>query len=203
MTNVSSLLRQADPLNEDFGHLDEARDRIRRTVVDASVGQPVSRSGVRRRQIIGAAGALAAALIVVGLLVGSGDRGTLQAAVRFEVRLAEEQPVPGLIVAHVGNDGRVIYLHPEAVVTNDDIAQSWVLPDGPVHFSVSVEFLPPGAQRMQQATAAHLGRPVAILIDGKVVIAPVVRSAITNSAVITDDFSRADAERIAEGIGIR
>jgi len=205
MINLSNLLRQADPLNDDSRHLDEARDRIRRNVVAAaSVSQPPSgRSLPRRRIVFGAVGAFAAGLIVVGLLVGSGDRGTLQAAVRFEVRLAEDQPVPGLIVARIANSGRVIYLHPEAVVTNDDIAQSWVLPDGPDHFSVSVEFLQPGAHRMRQATAAHLGRPVAILIDGKVVIAPVVRSAISTSAVITGDYSRADAERIADGLGMR
>lgn len=56
---------------------------------------------------------------------------------------------------------------------------------------------------MRQATAAHLSRPVAILIDGKVVIAPVVRSAISSSAIITGDYSRVDAERIANGIGMR
>ena len=36
-----------------------------------------------------------------------------------------------------------------------------------------------------------------------VVIAPVVRSAISSSAMITGDYSRADAERIANGIGMR
>jgi preprotein translocase subunit SecD len=44
---------------------------------------------------------------------------------------------------------------------------------------------------------------VLILIDGEVVAAPVVRSAVGDSAVISGDFSRSEAERIAEGIGIR
>ena len=43
----------------------------------------------------------------------------------------------------------------------------------------------------------------AILIDGEVVMAPVIRSAISNSALITGTFTRADAERIADGIGTR
>ena len=103
----------------------------------------------------------------------------------------------------LADSGRMIYLHPETIVTNDDIAQSWATEDGPDRFGVSVELLEAGAQRMRQATAAHIGRPVAILIDGQVVMAPVVRSAIGNSAMITGHFTRAEAARIADGIGVR
>lgn len=132
-------------------------------------------------------------------------RGTtaVLAAVRFEVRLAENQPVPGLVVAQVAQTGRLIYLHPEIVLNNDDIAQSWVSQDGPDRFSVSVQFLQGAAERMRQATTAHLGRPMAILLDGKVVMTPVVRSPIADSAMITGNFTRAEAERIADGIGKR
>jgi len=204
MTNVSDLLRQADPLNDEAGRLEDARDQIRRTVVAAaSVARPVSRRPLPRRRVVLAAAAGLAVLVVAGSFVGFGDRGALQAAVRFEVRLAEERPVPGLIVARVADSGRTIYLHPELIVTNDDIAQSWVTQEGADHFGVSVELLEAGAQRMRQATAAHLGRPVAILIDGEVVTAPAVRSAISNSAVISGGYSRSAAERIADGIGVR
>jgi hypothetical protein len=200
MNTVRDLLRDADPFNDDAGRLDDARDSIRLRVVTAAsvVRPPVS----RRRVVVGVAGSLAA-VTLVGLLVGFGDRGTLRAAVRFEVRLAETQPAPGLIVARVAESDRLIYLHPELVVTNDDIAQSWVVQDGPDRFNIAVEFLEVGAERMRQATSAHVGRPVAVLIDGKVAIAPIVRSAISNSATITGDYSQAEAERIAEGIGTR
>jgi preprotein translocase subunit SecD len=143
------------------------------------------------------------AVVVFAALVGPGDRGTLQAAVRFEARLAETQPIPGLIVARIGNSDRVIYLRPEAIVTNEDIAQSWVTQDGPNRYGVSVQLLPDGAQRMRQATAAHIGRPMAILVDGEVVTAPTVRSAVGDSAWINGDYSQAEAQRIADGIGVR
>jgi hypothetical protein len=198
MKTVGDSLRDADPLKDDARRLDDARDHMRREVVAAAsvVRPPVS----RRRIVFGAAGSLAA-VTLVGLLVGFGNRGTLRAAVRFEVRLAETRPAPGLIVARVAESERLIYLHPELIVTNDDIAESWVTQDGPSRFSISVEFQEAGAQRMRQATSAHVGRPVAILIDGTVAIAPVLRSAIGNSATITGDYSQAEAERIAEGIG--
>jgi uncharacterized protein YfiM (DUF2279 family) len=205
MKNLTDLLREADPLNNETGRLDDARDRMRQAVIAAASMAPRHSEGVvpRRRVALGTAGAMAAALIVVGLFVGLGDRGALHAAVRFDVRLAETQPVPGLVVARVGNSGRTIYLHPEIIVTNDDIAQSWVTEDGAGSFGVSVQFLGAGAQRIRQATAAHIGRPVAILIDGEVVAAPVVRSPISDSAMISGDFTRAEAERIADGIGLR
>ena len=204
MKTVGDLLRDADPLSDDSTRLDAARDRIRRTVMSAASIAPVRGSHVpRRRVLLGAAGALAAGLAVAGVLVGVGDRAALQAAVRFEVRLAEAQPAPGLLVARVSGSERLVYLHPEPIVTNDDIAQSWVLEDGPDRFGISVHFLEAGAHRMRQATANHIGRPVAILIDGEVVTAPVVRSVIGDSAVINGDYSRAEAERIRNGIAMR
>jgi preprotein translocase subunit SecD len=122
------------------------------------------------------------------------------AQVRFEVRLAEETPVPGLQVARVSGDSRLIYLHPELVVGNDDIAQATVLDEGVAGFVVQVELLGTGAERMRQATANHVGRPVAILLDGSVVMAPTLRSPISSSARITGTFTRRGAERIAAGL---
>jgi preprotein translocase subunit SecD len=119
------------------------------------------------------------------------------------VRLAEDKPVQGLVVAQVPDSGRLIYLHPEIVISNDDVAQSSVSEDGSDRFSVIIQLLPSGADRMRQATAMHVGRPMAILIDGKVVMAPVVRSPINDSAVITGNFTRAEAERIADGMKLR
>jgi preprotein translocase subunit SecD len=129
-------------------------------------------------------------------------RGTtpVLAAVRFEVRLAEDRPIPGLVVAQVADSGRVIYLHPETVVSNDDVAQGWVVRNGSPGFDVAVRFLASGAERMRQATTTHVGRPLAILIDGTVVLAPVVRSPIDDSAFISGNYTRAEAERIANGI---
>ena len=124
----------------------------------------------------------------------------LLAAVRLEIRLAEERPAPGLVVAATPGSQRLIYLHQEVVLGNDDIGQSWVVDDGSGKYGVGLEFLPDGAGRLRQATARHIGRPIAVLVDGRVVLAPVVRSAIDQSAIITGDFTRAEAERIAEGV---
>jgi preprotein translocase subunit SecD len=56
---------------------------------------------------------------------------------------------------------------------------------------------------MRAATAGHLGRPVAVSIDGLVVMAPAVRSPIAAHAVVTGDFTREEAERIVRGLAAR
>ena len=44
---------------------------------------------------------------------------------------------------------------------------------------------------------------MAILIDGQVVMAPVLRTPISASAVVTGNFTKAEAERIVNGIGLQ
>jgi preprotein translocase subunit SecD len=203
MNNLRTLLQNADPLHHEVPRLDAERERIRLTILRTT---PIERSTkpVRSRAVLVATLSLATmGIVALGYQVWVHGPTAVLAAVRFEARLAEDRPISGLVVAQVADPNRVIYLHPEIVVSNDDIAQSWVVPDGPDRFGVSVQFLPAGAERMRQATATHVGRPMAILIDGVVVMAPVVRSPINDSAVITGHFTQAEAQRIADGIGRR
>jgi preprotein translocase subunit SecD len=147
-----------------------------------------------------------ATLAVIGMIVATSsiwprDGSLAQAAVRFEVRLAEDQPAPGLRTAAVGNSNRTIYLHPEIVVTNNDIERSSVIAgDAPARFWIDVRLNAAGAAKMRQATANHLGKPVAILINGVVVTAPTLKSPIGAAAVISGDYTQADAQRIADGM---
>ena len=70
-------------------------------------------------------------------------------------------------------------------------------------FSVEVDLAPAASERLRVATSGHLGRPLAILIDGRVIVAPVVRSPIERAAVISGSFTKAEATRIAEGLLVR
>jgi hypothetical protein len=202
MSSLRTLLQNTDPLRHEAPRLDTERERIRMSILRA---KPIERSGkpVRTRRTLVATLGLLAVGGALGYQVWERGSTSVLAAVRFEVRLAEDRPVPGLIVGRVVDSNRVIYLHPEIVVSNEDIAQSWVVQDTADRFGVSVQFLQGGAERMKQATATHVGRPMAILIDGAVVMAPVVRSPISDSAVITGNFTQVEAERIADGIATR
>jgi hypothetical protein len=205
MRTVKDLLQDADPLRDDSLRIEEERDRLRRTVVSAA-SHVTTRPPLlgRRALLLATVPVLVAGIVAIGSQLWPPSIATLQAAVRFEVRLAEDHPAPGLREARAAGSDRVVYVHEEIVVTNDDLAKSRVIPgDGPSRFSVLVELNAAGADKMLHATAGHTGRPVAILIDGVVVAAPVVRGSIGSSAVISGDFSKAEAERIVNGIGPR
>ncbi len=206
MNTVGDILRDADPLRHEPHRLDAERARLRQAIV-ATASDVTIPSSARFR--IPAALMAAIVLIVAGIVAGGAriwwqGAATLQAAIRFEVRLAEDQPGPGLREARIAGSDRVVYVHQEIVVTNDDIARSNVVQgDEPSRYGVGMEFNAAGAQKMRQATASHVGRPVAILIDGDVVTAPVLRAPISTYAVINGDYTQAEAERIVNGMGIR
>jgi preprotein translocase subunit SecD len=67
-------------------------------------------------------------------------------------------------------------------------------------YQVAVKFKTEAARRMLRATQGHVGRPVAILLDGQVVAAPTVRDPISESAILDGHYTSAEAERIAAGI---
>ncbi len=203
MITVRDLLRDADPLRHEPAGA-AARDRAREAMKSAASIPSTERGRLGRR----------AALVAVAIgVVGAGLAGTKlwtasptvhAAAVRFEIRLAESTPTLGLQPSHVAGSDRVIYLHPEAIVTNDDIAAARVVAgNAPDQFHVAVTLTSSAGEKMRAATADHIGRPVALLVDGEVISAPTVRSAIGAEALITGNFSRGDADRIANGMLLR
>jgi hypothetical protein len=210
METVRDLLRDADPLRHEPPRLEEERDRVRRAVL-AAASEATPRSSMRWRinrtpaALLAAAAVIVLSVTVLGSKMWLGGSGTLHAAaVRFEVRLADTAFSPGLREARIAGSGRVVYLHQEIIVTNDDISDSQVI-DGetPSGFGVGVTFTAAGAEKMRQTTARHVGELIAMLIDGEVIATPRLRSPISTSAVISGDFTRAEAERIASGMRIR
>lgn len=204
MPTVNDLLRDADPLRHEPLPDARERERVRRAVVAAtSATTAASRQWFRAPLAVAALAVLIVAGVFAFSMRGRGS-ATVYAAVRFEVRLAETQPGAGLTQARVTGSGRTIYLHDEVVVTNADIERcTAVSGKAPSQYNIAVQFNSAGAEKMRVATLAHEGRPMAILIDGEVVMAPVIRSPVSRSAVITGDYSKEDAERIINGIGAR
>jgi preprotein translocase subunit SecD len=133
--------------------------------------------------------------------LGAASQVAQPAATAFEMRLAETQPAAGLVEAATPDSSEKVYLHREAIVTNADVAQARVVPGiTSVNFNVAVTFNPAGAAKMAKATASHLNKPVAILINGRVVAALTVRGQISDQAVISGDFDNSQASAIAAGL---
>jgi hypothetical protein len=198
MKTLAAILRDADPLAYEPRRSAQERRMIRQTVLDASqVGDDAPKRPIALAAIV----ALAIIGIALSSLYWSRTVVDAVAAVRFEVHLAEENPAPGLREAAILGTDRRTYLHAEAVIANSDIAEAHVVQGASASmFGVSLTFNAEGAARMFRATQSHIGRPLAILLDGQVAATPVVRSPISTSAIISGNFERAEAERIVGGI---
>ncbi len=206
MRTLSELLREADPLRHEslppLDQLDSHRQAI--SVAASSASAPGAVGSRRRMAVLAAAAFVLIAASFLGSRVWSLFVGDLQAAVRFEVRLAEERPGPGLREVKVVGSNRSVYLHDEVIVSNSDIAVARVMQGpGRWEYAVGIEFNASGAEKMRAATGNHIGQPLAVLLDGQVAMAPTLRSPIDASARITGNFTRSQAERIVKGIEMR
>jgi preprotein translocase subunit SecD len=62
---------------------------------------------------------------------------------------------------------------------------------------VNFYLVPAAGEKFGQFTAAHIGDPAAIVLDGKVISAPVIRSRIRDEGYIEGDFSIEEADDLA------
>ncbi len=206
MKSIAELLREADPLLHETVTSSEQRD-YRRKAVLAAASRVCDRAGAEPRSRVTLLVALGFVMIVALVLT---ERmwsplvtSVYAAPVRFEVKLAEDEPAAGLSEAKVSGTDRSVYLYPGSIVTNSDIARAYIIQiDHSSQYNVGVEFTPSGAEKVRAATAKHLGKSVAILLDGQVVMSAIIREPIAGAAVISGNLSRAKAERIVKGITI-
>src|SRR5262245_15078807 len=120
MKNLRELLQEGDPLRYEPTSSLRPPEVIRQAVL-ASVGdaRALAPAGARSRIAIFLTAASMAVLgCLLGALIWSQFSSGLQAAIRFEVRLAEDRPASGLREAKVLGTDRSVYLHEEVVVTN-------------------------------------------------------------------------------------
>ena len=141
--------------------------------------------------------------IVLLILPGCGLTGSRRPEtpqVKVEFRRAEAEPGPGLIEASVAGSDRKVYLHDRVELSNVDIARARVKKGlvGPV---VEAKLTEEGAKKFAQVTMDHLGKPLAIVVDGQVISAPVIREWISGGKlIISGDLTPEQVERIAQGI---
>jgi Spy/CpxP family protein refolding chaperone len=130
-----------------------------------------------------------------------------QAAAKIEFAIVEDKPGEGLKEVHLEHpDGTLTraYLRPAAlgagVVANAALAQPKA--DGAPfsYYSVDITFTEDGAKKMAKLTQENVGKELAILLDGKVVSAAKIRSAISEKAQITGTFTKEQAEQLAKSI---
>jgi len=121
----------------------------------------------------------------------------------LEIRLTESEPGEGLTEVVFETSGETFYLHPEVVLTNEDIASASVTrwEDRP---AVDLTLTEAGKEKFAEFTGANIGKRAAMLVNGKLVTAPIIRAPILEGrALINGDFTEQEAKRIADGLMVK
>jgi preprotein translocase subunit SecD len=120
-------------------------------------------------------------------------------AVRLEFRRAHTKPAKDLEEATVPKTGEKIYLHKTAEVNNEDIAEASIDEEDKSDPHLKLKFTKQGQRKMEKLTTDHIDKPLAVLVDGKVLAAPIIRSTVSEQAVLSG-IGRAELERIVKGL---
>jgi preprotein translocase subunit SecD len=133
-----------------------------------------------------------ATLCLTGLLAD--DKPNDKPAIRVEFRRAEEKPGDGLTEATAPLLKDKIYLHKTADLTNEDIAE---VKRGENEFGPTLwfTFTQAGAKKMATLSTEHRDKRLAILVDGKVICAPLILAVLSDKAEISGDFTKEQIDK--------
>jgi preprotein translocase subunit SecD len=109
--------------------------------------------------------------------------GVLQAQVRFTINAASDDPVAGWQKMDI--DGRSVWVNPAPALTSADIQGAEPGTDRNFGNYVKVAFTDAGAKKIRDLTTVQMNKLIAMVLDGKVISAPGVRSVITSDGMIT------------------
>lgn len=121
--------------------------------------------------------------VIVGVIVTL-LAGILNGQAPVEIRAASSSAVSGWRqMSSPGGDP--LWVAPNTRLTSADIAraEARTLADGGP--AVAILLTNEGAKKMTELSAAQANKPIALLLDGEVIWAPVVRGAIGKEAVLT------------------
>ncbi len=97
----------------------------------------------------------------------------------------------------MGEDGTPYLVKRRVIVSGENLVSASVTTDQSNQPAIGFRFDGQGARRFGETTANNIGRPFAIILDGKVISAPTINSAITGgSGIIEGSFTIASASEL-------
>lgn len=122
---------------------------------------------------------LSVVIVAAAIMFG----GALQAQSQFTMNAASDEAVPGWQKMQI--DDRSVWLNPMPALTAADIQGAEPASDRNSGQFVSLTFTEAGARKMRDLSTAQMNKLIAMVLDGKVIMAPRVRSVITNTCMVT------------------
>ena len=97
----------------------------------------------------------------------------------------------------MGEDGTPYLVKRRVIVSGENLVNASVTTDQSNRPAIGFRFDGQGARRFGDTTAANIGKPFAIILDGKVISAPTINSAITGgNGIIEGSFTIASASEL-------
>ncbi len=88
-----------------------------------------------------------------------------------------------------GENGYYYLVQYPPVITGGDLADAYPTTDEMGRPAVGFSLTPEAAERFAKFTSEHKGQPMAIVLDNRVLSAPVIRARIYDKGIITGDFT--------------
>jgi SecD/SecF fusion protein len=122
------------------------------------------------------------------------------APISVEFRLVDESPASDAPAHSIKGSDEQVRLEQTAVIDRADIESAEAQQNSATGtYDVLITFSPAGAGKLRTVTAQHIGRRLAIVIDGVVISAPKIQAEIPGGvAVVSGNFTIQEARDIAE-----
>jgi preprotein translocase subunit SecD len=139
-------------------------------------------------------------LIVTLLFIGCSGSWGHKGLIKLEFRVAETTPAVGLQEMSMLKTAEKFYVHDQVLLTNDDI-QSAVLTQWQDRPAIQLNMTESGRVKFAQITEQNIGNHIGMILDGKLVSAPLVRAKIdVGIAMVNGIFTEKEAREIAAGL---
>lgn len=121
--------------------------------------------------------------VVTGLIIVM-LASVLTGRIPIEIRAASSSAMSGWRQMKGPGDGPAVWVSLTSQLTSADVARAGVRTLANGDPAVGVVFTDEGARKMAALSAAQMSQPIAILLDGRLAWAPIVRSTIVKEAVL-------------------
>jgi preprotein translocase subunit SecD len=118
---------------------------------------------------------------------------------KVEFRRAETTAAKDLTEATVAGTKDKVYLHKTADLTGADVASA-KLSGEDKNPTIEITFTEAGAKKAAKLSEDHADKPVAIVVDGKVIAAPVIRTKLGATIRISGHFTEDEAKSLVKAI---
>lgn len=195
-SDIVVRLSDAEKQATDQRTLQQSLEIIRRRVDEAGTREPtIQRQGEDRILIqvpgIGSAQELKA-------LIGQTAKLTFNAVVSRTTDAGASPGARNVLLPSMDEPGIYYIVEDTPVVSGDELVDAQPSFDQNGRPAVSFRFDTTGARKFGDYTAANIGAPFAIVLDGEVISAPVIQSHIPGgSGIITGNFSVEESTRLA------